>query len=451
MTQIISKYFALSIFFAGILLFAPNLSFSAGDTQQQDSDVPTDYMIVVTGGELLRGVYADAHTLYLTQTLGPLGCRCVGSMCVGDDAKDLTEALAYASGQAGLIIVTGGLGPTDDDITRETLSKFTGIPLRENSDVVNAMMRRFGVQNKNELRKNLLRQTLTPESGAYLPNPEGTAVGLVFEKKKQVIVALPGPPRELKPMVKDRLVPYLAERFGIHTIGCSLTMRFVGIGESQIDQVMHENLVLPKDVMISSLFEFGRVDLTLSLPGDSPDDLARLETLESDLLKHIGEYMYSDDGSTLEDCVIRMLAKRNASLVTAEVGSGGAIATNLNHAKGASSVYSGGYVAPSDRAMATILDLPVDLGTDSQDAAANLIKTIAERSCEKTDSDWGLVVGQANQTENDPRFVWVAFGTRQEGFEVEPMSLRGHGETEQNHLVNQALDLLRRRLAGIQR
>jgi nicotinamide-nucleotide amidase len=423
--------------------------FAEGRDDQRLSRTPTNYMLVITGSELLRGDYADAHTLFITRTLGPLGCRCVGVMCVGDVHKDLSDALAYAGSRANLIIVTGGLGPTDHDITREVLSEYTGIPLRENADVVNAVMLRYGLRTKDELRENQRKQTLIPEKGMYLPNPYGTAAGLVFEHGDQVVVALPGPPGELQPMLTDRLVPYLSKRFGIHSIGCSLTMRFVGIGESRIDQTLHEHLVLPEDLMISSFFELGRVDLTFSLPGSSPSDLGRLKALENDLTKYIGEYMYSDSGSSLEECVVQILAEQNASLAIAEVGSGGAIAASLNHAEGASRVCSGGYVAPSDLAMANMLGISMEMSSISADAVVPLMQSIAERICQKTDSEWGLAVSQVVEPENESRFVWVSSGTRQKGFQVQRMSLRGHGETAQNHLVNGCLDLLRRQLKKV--
>ncbi len=405
-------------------------------------DVATDYVLVITGGELLRGVYADGHTLFLTRTLGPLGCRCIGTYCVGDLGPDLTGVLEHAVKRAKLIIVTGGLGPTDDDITRETLSKFTGIPLVENAELVQAMMRRFDVQSRDALRKNLLRQTLVPQSGTYLANSNGTAAGLVFECSEQVIVALPGPPRELQPMVKDHLVPYLGTRFGIHSLGSLLTMRFVGIGESQIDQVIHERLNWPKELVICSLFEFGRVDLTISLSGDTPADHARLKEFEAGLLGQIGEYMYSDDGSSLETCVLSRIAKRKSTLVTAEVGSGGGIAAALNGEEKAPKVYAGGYVAPSDSALLGMLDLP----SEASNSDGSHVRVVAEHLCKRTGSGWSLVVGEIMEREDGSRSVWVVYGGVKEGFDVECLSLRGHGEIAQAFLVNQPLDLLRRKL-----
>jgi len=134
---------------------------------------PVRYVVVVTGGELLAGAYADGHTHFLTRTLHPLGLQCVGSVSVDDKKADIEEALRFAATKAALVIVTGGLGPTDNDVTRETLSEFTGIALAEHPDVLQAMEARFGIP-RDQLRANLRRQTRVPTGGAYLKNSSGT-------------------------------------------------------------------------------------------------------------------------------------------------------------------------------------------------------------------------------------------------------------------------------------
>jgi len=419
------------------------LSINAFPEKSEDS--PTDYMIIVTGGELLRGVYADGHAHFITRILGPLGCRCIGTMCVGDLYKDLYEALQYASQKTNLIIVTGGLGPTDDDITRKSLSEFTKIPLQENPDAIKAMMRRFNVDDIDKIRQNLRIQTHTPVKGTYLPNPNGTAVGLVYDDGKRVITALPGPPRELQPMVQNHLIPFLSQRFGVHSIGCSVTMRFVGIGESNIDHTMHQHMTLPEHLMISSLFEFGRVDLTFSLPGNTDEDQKRLKSLEKELLTHINDYFYTDEGSSLEECVIGLFKEKGVKLTIAEVGSGGSLAASLNSSKDVNHIFQGGYTAPDNKSMANVLGMPVE--NDNNDAISKKEETgrIARWLCKKSNRLWSLAVSEIIE-ENDSRFVWIAFGSNDDGFDVKRVSMRGHGETGQARLVNKALDLLRRRL-----
>ncbi len=423
------------------------ISIEAPAEEVADNINSTRYSIVLTGGELLRGVYADGHTLFLTRTLGPLGCQCVTTACVGDSEQELIDALSYAEKNADFIIVTGGLGPTDDDVTRETLSKFTGIALQENPEAMQTMLKRFGIDDREKLRKNLQRQTMTPEKGAYLPNTNGTAVGLIFDTGSKVIVALPGPPRELQPMVTGHLLPYLSQRFSIRRIGASIRMRFVGIGESQIDETMHTKMDWPNDVMVSSLFDLGRVDLTLSLPNDTQQDHERLETLKTKLAGLIGEYMYSDSDLSLEECVLNLLIKRQNKLVTAEIGSGGAIAAALSRAEGASEVYLGGCTAPDMQKIIKVLGMAQTEGrTNTDNEADDLLKKIAGHICQSKPNVWALVVGPAiREPESTPYFKAV-LGTLEDGFEIKRISLRGHGEIVNSRQVNQSLDWLRRKL-----
>ncbi len=234
----------------------------------EESTLRIEYTIIVTGAELLTGVYADGHTQFITRSLLPMGLHCVGSISVDDKSKEIERALHYAAKQSQLIIVTGGLGPTDNDITREVLSEFTGVALRENPEVLAHMERRFRTP-ADQLPSNLRRQARVPVQGTYLGNTAGTAVGLVFEWNNKVVVALPGPPRELRPMVEQPLKSYLANRYGVRDNGCAVTLRFVGLGQSRIDQTLEDHVNLPEKLTLATQFADGRVDFTFSLPDDS--------------------------------------------------------------------------------------------------------------------------------------------------------------------------------------
>jgi len=309
-------------------MFSPRTCAGGEPCPQVAGLIRTRYMIIVTGGELLAGAYQDGHTYFLTRTLRPLGLSCVGSMCVGDNQADLKEALRFATGRAALVIVTGGLGPTANDITREVLSDFTGIALKEHPDVLQQLARRFSVPPA-DLRANLRRQTEVPIRGTYFKNPNGTAVGLVFEMPDAVIVALPGPPGELQHMVRDELVPYLSRRFGTRLPGCSLMLRFVGLGQSQIDQTLKDRVPLSPDVTVSSQFQGSRVDFTFSLPDDTPGDRARLQDLKQKITEYLGDYIYADSDTSLEEHVVKLLEARKATLALAEVGSAGSLTAAL--------------------------------------------------------------------------------------------------------------------------
>ena len=416
----------------------------ADDAPDRSSKQPVDYMIVVTGGELLSGAYPDGHTHFLTRTLRPLGLRCVGSMCVDDKPDDLKEALRFASEKASLIIVTGGLGPTDNDITRETLSEFTGIALKEHPDVLEAMARRFG-GTPDRIRPNLRRQTLVPTRGTYLKNSNGSAVGLVFRLADGVIVALPGPPRELQAMVRDELVPYLSRRFGTRLPGCSLTLRFVGLGQSQIDQTLEEHVPLPPDITLSSQFSGSRVDFTFSLPGDTPQDRARLEQLEQKILEHLGDHVYADDETSLEHSVIALLQERGATLALAEVHSGGSLAAGLSNADSAPQAVAGAFVAPTEEKLRRLLGVPRQKWP--QDASnAKKVELLASAAADSTGGQWAIAVGQSHRGKNAGRYVEVVFRLPDGRLESRQVSLRGTDQSARSRLTTQLLDQLRRRL-----
>jgi nicotinamide-nucleotide amidase len=419
----------------------------AGDSQPYDkvsTSKPTKYMIVVTGSELLSGTYPDGHTYFLTRTLRPLGLECIGSMIVNDKQADVKEALHYATDKAELVIVTGGLGPTDNDITREMLSAFTGITLKEHPDVLHEMAQRFRVP-PDELRANLRRQTQVPTAGTYLKNTEGTAVGLAFETGKNVMVALPGPPRELQTMVRNELVPYLSKRFGTRLPGCSLTLRFIGLGQSQIDQTLEENIPLAPDITVSSQFEGSRVDFTFSLPEDTLQERARLLELKQKIMQHLGEYVYADDETSLEEHILKLLKARGLTLALAEAGSGGSLAAALSSADGDGQVLAGAYIAP---VMEKLYHL---LAIDNNDSFSNAsedqrVKMLATAVADATASQWVVIIGEAQRDKSGSGYVEVALKLPDGRMEKRQIRLRGNGELARSRLSTQLLDQLRRRL-----
>lgn len=396
-------------------------------------------MIVITGDELLAGAYPDGHTFFLTRTLRPLGLQCVGSMFVDDSQTQIKEALAFAAGKATLIIVTGGLGPTDNDVTREALHGFTGIELREHPDVLAALARRFNVPAA-ELRANLRRQTQVPVQGTYLKNAGGTAVGLVFEMPDRVIVALPGPPRELQPMVRDELVPYLSRRFGTRPPGAALTLRFVGLGQSQIDQALKDHVPLPQDVTTSSQFEGSRVDFTFSLPNDTPADRARLNEIKIKIVHYLGASIYAEDETTsLEDCVVQLLAARGQTLALAEIGSGGALAAALNGAKDAERVLAGAHVAPTQERLRHLLGIHQETSDHSP------TQQFARAAADEAASSWAVAVGAVGRS-NGGSFVEVALRLPDGQVESRSLRVQGNDASARGRLITDLLDQLRPRL-----
>lgn len=405
------------------------------------SGEPTRYMIVVTGGELLSGVYADGHSFFITQTLRPLGLQCVGSMSVDDKKDDIKDALGYAVERAPLIIVTGGLGPTPNDVTREALSQFTSIPLEEKPEVLQKMSRRFRV-SPEKLRTNLRRQARVPARGTYLKNAKGTAAGLVFEQTETVIVALPGPPSELQAMVRNELVPYLSRRFGTRLPGASLKLRFVGLGQSKIDQTLEEHALLPSDVTITSQFDQARVDFTFSLPGDTAQDRAKLQKLKSAILEHLGENVYADDETSLEERVVELLTGRHVTLSLAEIGSGGSLAAALSAADGSDEVLAGGYVAADAQKLRRLLGVV----NYKSETPRRETERLAEAAAAAADSEWAIAVGEPWKDDRRTEYVDVVFRLPDGRLEGRQLQWRGTGKPARSRLSTHLLDILRRKL-----
>lgn len=401
-------------------------------------------MIVVTGSELLSGAYPDGHTHFLTRTLQPLGLRCVGSMCVDDKQESVKEALRFALSKANLVIVTGGLGPTDNDITREALADFTGITLKEHPEVLQEMSRRFHV-SPAQLRPNLRRQTLVPTNGTYFKNPNGTAVGLVFTATNAVIIALPGPPNELQAMVCNELVPYLSQRFGTRLPGCSLTLRFVGLGQSQIDQTLKDHVHLTPDITVSSQFQGGLVDFTFSLPDDTPQDQARLQQIKKKIMKHLGEYVYADDETSLGEHIVNLLKMRDTTLAIVEAGSGGSLTAALSSVNGARLVLAGSYVAPTVEKLRCLLRVPHDQWAESTSRSQRTEK-LATTAAYATGSQLAVAVGEAWQDKSGDSYVDVSFKLLGDRLENQQVRLLGAGEMARLRLSTQIQDQLRRKL-----
>ena len=414
-------------------------------SQTSHADEATRYMVVVTGSEILAGAFPDGHTHFLARTLRPLGLQCVGSMTVDDGQAHIRAALAYAADRADLVIVTGGLGPTDNDVTCEAISEFTGIAVKEHPEVLAIVATRFRTPVE-QLRANLKRQTRVPVDGFYLQNANGTAVGLVFETTQGAIVALPGPPRELQPMVEEQLIPYLSRRFGTRRPGSSLTVRFVGLGQSSIDQRMKQHVTLPEGVAISSQFDGRRVDFTFSLPEENGENRQRLEKLKQEILEALPENVYATEVETsLEDAAIALLKDRGAKLALAEIASGGCVEAALTGARDSEDVLTGGYTAPDAESMRRMI-----AGTGGTQGAPTAtpprVEQLAGLLAAASSRQWAIVVGERTGNENRTGIADVAICRADGRTTAFPVTVRGRDAVSRARLTTRIVDELRKRL-----
>ncbi len=402
------------------------------------------YTIVVTGSELLNGVYADQHTYFLTRTLRPLGWRCAGSISVDDRPEDIKQALRFATEKAPLVIVTGGLGPTDTDITRTALADFSGVALREHTDVLHELERRFKTP-RADLRDNLRRQAQVPTGGSYLVNHFGTAVGLVYEFPEGTIVALPGPPRELRPMVRNELIPYLNRRFGTRTPGAAVTLRFVGIGQSRINQTLKDLAIVPHEVAVTTQFAHGRVDYTFSFPEDKPAQRKQLEVIQRDLHKRLGDYIYGSGSKSLESRILSRLASLKQTLAIAEVGTAGELVRGLSRSADTPESLAGAYIAPTDHRLGQILNIAP---TQWQRALTRTekVQQLAHAVSAACNSTWAVSVGEVQRKDAAPSELAIAIRTPDGQVDTHTLRFTGSLTSSQARLSTSILDLLRKRL-----
>ena len=295
-------------------------------------------VILAVGSELLTPSRIDTNSLFVTQRLNELGVRVRYKAVVGDHHDDLAEALRLAMPRADLVVISGGLGPTDDDITRETVAAVFGLPLDEDQDVVASIRARFAARGLPMPAINL-RQALVPRGAVALANAKGTAPGLWIERSGVACVALPGPARELHAMfdavARDRVAP----RSGGHGISRRV-IRVTGRTESHVEEIAYPVYSrwrsVPVPIETSILASLGQIELHLAARGATEDAARALDDATTELAGVLGRDLVSSDGSQLEAVVGRMLRERGCRVAVAESCTGGLVASRLTDVAGSS-------------------------------------------------------------------------------------------------------------------
>jgi nicotinamide-nucleotide amidase len=222
-------------------------------------------------------------------------------------------------------------------------------------------------------------------------------------------------------------------------------LRFVGLGQSQIDQTPEDNVPLVPDITVSSQFEGGRVDFTFSLPEDTLQNRTRLQELKQKIMKHLGENIYADDETSLEEHILKLLKARGQTLALAEAGSGGSLAATLSRADEAEQILTGAYIAPTTEKLSHLLGIDND-DLNGSTSGNQRIKQLATAAADATSSQWAIAVGQTRRNENGSSYVEIAFKLPDGHLESQQVRLRGTGELARSRLSTQLLDQLRRKL-----
>lgn len=410
--------------------------------------------IIAVGSELLTPAKVDTNSLYLARKLAERGIQLIRKSVVGDDRRRLAEEIRRARRTVELVLLSGGLGPTLDDLTREAAADATSRPLVLHESIVRDIAARFRSFNRPMAEVNK-RQAYVLEGAEILANARGTAPGQWLEDDCGILVLLPGPPRELEPLFEQACLPRLDRRApGGHFF--THTLRIAGMGESDVEQ------------RISRIYaRENRVDTTiLSSPGDiqvhlvaraEEAGLARTvaEGLGAELQQALGAAVYSLDGASLDTTVARLLRQRDWSLAVAESCTGGLLAGRLTEVPGSSEFFAGGIVSYSEAAKDQWLGVPAETlqahGAVSEATAAAMAAAAQHRASETLGEPSAGVsttgyAGPSGGTESDPVgtvYIGVASPV---GIRIHRRRFGGGRRRVRTLAVQAALDMLRRDL-----
>src|SRR5580700_960385 len=314
--------------------------------------------IIAVGSELLTSQRVDTNSLFITDHLNSLGVEVRRKMIVGDDRELLTASIREAIARVPIVILTGGLGPTEDDLTRDAVAAATARKLIFRDDLRNAIAERFQRMNR-KMADNNLRQAYAVEGAEALPNPNGTAAGQWLEHENCVVMLLPGPPHEMKPMFTDQCVPRLTRRLPAQVIRTRF-YRVAGMGESDLDQLIAPVYTKYTNPVTTILAAPSDIQVHLRARCDTAEQAeALLAEVGSPIEALLGDRIYSRNGDSLEATVGALLAQRNATL--AESITGGLLGQRITSVAGTSKYFLGGLLVYSDLMKEQLLGIPRSL------------------------------------------------------------------------------------------
>ena len=313
--------------------------------------------LICVGTELLLGNIVNTNAAYLSEKCALLGLSMYHQSVVGDNAERLKESLDKALNRSDVVILSGGLGPTQDDLTKETAAEVMGIPLKEDPHSRERIEEYFKNSQYKVITDNNWKQALVPEGAIVLDNENGTAPGIIMEKNGKSVILLPGPPGELIPMFEGKVYDYLNKLQP--EIIYSTMVRICGLGESFVENEIRDLIDNQTNPTIATYAKIGQVDLRVTAKAASEKEAAKLaKPMLKELLKRFGDHIYTmDEHKSLEEVIVHFLKERSLTLTTAESCTGGMIAARITDVPGASEVFKQGLVTYSNRAKRKLLDV----------------------------------------------------------------------------------------------
>ncbi len=412
-----------------------------------------DAEIIAIGSELLTPHRQDTNSLYLTEKLNELGVEVRFKCIVGDDAEGLTEAAKLAMQRSDIIIFSGGLGPTEDDLTRESVADALGLKLQRHPELIAKLEERFA-QRGIKMSANNAKQADIITSATILQNALGTAPGQwvagKYDGEERLLMLLPGPPHELKAMFEAECIPRLRARISIQYIA-TRTLKMAMMPESQVDARVAPIYKTYTDVETTILAGAGEIQLHLRCRKDSQAEAdARVEELAEKIEDELGDAIFSRKGESIEQIVSYLLQMRDLTLAVAESCTGGLLAERITSLSGSSRYFLGGAVVYSNELKTQFANVPKALidrhGAVSREVAASMAEGIRKRCL----SSYGVgitgVAGPGGGTELKPvGLVYIALAG-EEGTQVVERNFLGDRKRIRQFATQQALEMIRRAL-----
>lgn len=404
--------------------------------------------LVSVGTELLLGNIVNTNTQFLAEQCALLGLSMYHQSVVGDNPERLAEVVRTAMGRSNVVIFTGGLGPTEDDLTKETCAQVMGLELKEDAHTRKRIEEYFKNSIYKKISDNNWKQAMVPEGAIVLDNDNGTAPGLILEKDGKAAILLPGPPAELYPLFKNQVSPYLKRRQP--EVIRSQMVKICGVGESQVEDRLLDLIDRQTNPTIATYAKTGEVHLRVTARAESEEEAKRLvKPVVKEIKNRFGDHVYSvREEESLEMAVVKLLQKHELTVTTAESCTGGLLAGRIVNVPGASEVFREGFITYSNKAKRKYLDVNKSTlkkyGAVSEQTAREMaIGGVFAADCDACVAVTGIA-GPDGGTEDKPvGLVYIATYMK-EKVTVKKYQFKGDRAKVREMAVVRALDLLRR-------
>lgn len=402
--------------------------------------------LICVGTELLLGNIVNTNAAYLAEKCAGLGLSCYYQTVVGDNEQRIRETLQAAVGRSDVVILSGGLGPTEDDLTKEVAAGVMGRELVEDA-ASRAWIENYFAKRGIEPTDNNWKQALIPRGGIVLPNPNGTAPGIIIAEGQIHVVLLPGPPHELKPMFENHVIPYLKKLEP--GIIASQTVKVCGIGESKVETLLKDLIDGQDNPTLATYAKPGEVHIRVTARADGEKEARRLiKPVVKEIKSRMGSHIYTtDEDVTLERAVVELLVANKLTVTCAESCTGGLLSARLINVPGVSDVYKSGYVTYSNKAKRKLLGVKKSTlekyGAVSRQTAEEMAKGLAFVAKSDVAVSITGVAGPDGGTEEKPvGLVYMACCVKGE-VTTKEYHFSGNRQTIREAAVSAALTLMR--------